>query len=135
MNALNEVKIILDKYKFEPINLPENYKNIYQLIRDNQLIGDKYNFYDDDKLFNNYKKNIPKRWYGFSINGAIIPEWINIITNVLDLLISIDENLEIHQIKMKYGGIRFYVESLVIIDINEIVTLLESKLFDKALIY
>lgn len=65
-------------------------------------------------LLKKYEKYIPPGWYGFSLGSPTPYEWYEIIEKFLDYLIGLQEkgkisNFEIHQIKTKFGGLRFYV--------------------------
>ena len=65
-------------------------------------------------LLNKWKKYIPQGWYGFSLGSPCPHDWYKIIDEFLDYLKELEEfskieDLEIHQIKIKYGGLRFYV--------------------------
>jgi len=60
---------------------------------------------------------------------------MEIIREIVLVCIKANPNFEIHQIKMKFGGIHFYCHSEVIEDLNEVDGLIMDKLFDKALIY
>jgi hypothetical protein len=94
----------------------------------------------ENALQKKWKDHIPKGWYGFAIGSPCPESWFNIIDEFLDYLVTIDPQLKIHQIKMKFGGIRFYVEvrgkdeeQQEFIDLQ--IAKLESQLFDKKLIY
>jgi len=89
-----------------------------------------FNYYFLDK----YKDRIPLGWYGFDIGG--FPEsWCKAIDDILELMIKHDPDMKIYQIKMKWGGARFYVGSRTIIDQEEIESLIEDKMYDESLIY
>lgn len=136
MKLLDKVKEIVDAHPFTPIELDEGYKNIYQHLRENDTQSSRYYIENTDSRFiEKYRQYIPNGWYGFDIGSVIIPEWYNIIDKTLELCIKNDPSFEIHQIKMKFGGIRFYVISYAIEDISDIEDLLENTLFDEALIY
>jgi hypothetical protein len=65
-------------------------------------------------LLNKWKSYIPQGWYGFSLGEPCPAQWYVIIDEFLEYLKSLEQlnrisNLEIHQIKIKFGGIRFYV--------------------------
>lgn len=137
MKLLNEVKKIITKYNFKPIEIPVGFANLYRYKDENpQDCTYYYNIEKNDYyLLNKYSKHIPKGWYGFNIGTPIVPQWMDIIDEILELCIKQDPKFEIHQIKIKFGGIRFYVHSNVIEDIFEIESLIENKLFDTALIY
>lgn len=137
MKLLNQVKKIIENHPWEKYKIPEGYANLYQYLNEDikrRSFPEYSSPLTDNILCNKYKINIPKGWYGFDIGNPIHPEWIEIIDEVLQLCIANDEDLQIHQVKIKYGGIRFYVESLVIEDMHEIEYLVED-LYDKALIY
>lgn len=136
MKLLNEIQELFNGKELKPIKLPEGYTNIYQYLRDHPEEKEKYvSKKNDNYLYKFYIAHIPDGWYGFSIGSPIIPEWIEIIDMALLILIANDPDFEIHQIKIKFGGIRFYVESQIIEDIDEISFLIESKFYDPALIY
>jgi hypothetical protein len=132
MKVLDRIKKIFEDHPFSPIIL-EGEKNIYLASKEKRdqyttSIGDSY-------LFNKYRSNIPPGWYGFALGNPIIPEWVAIIEKALDVMIEVDPNLEIHQVKIKFGGVRFYVESKKIEDLSSIVRLIEEEMYDVALIY
>lgn len=136
MKLLNEVNEILGKYTFKEIELPEGYKNVYQYRRDgNSLDSSLTPKLSDGDLVKKYYDNIPNGHYGFSLGDPTPNMWVECIVEILDYLLSHDPNLHICQIKIKYGGVRFYVESSVIEDIFEIERAVENIMFDKKLIY
>lgn len=57
-------------------------------------------------LFEKYADYIPTGWYGFD---SIPDEWVAEIDELLQEMIKVP-GFEIHQIKEKFGGLRFYVE-------------------------
>ena len=99
----------------------------------------------ESKLKKKYKSYIPKGWYGFSFGEPTPPDWFKIIDKFLQYLIKLEKekkisNFEIYQIKMKYGGLRFYCNwSCEDEEFNEYLRLqvdkLENHLRDKKLIY
>jgi hypothetical protein len=111
----------------------------YQLIKNQNNPEEVMNKYKseitDNYLNNKFKKHIPDNWYGFDIGYPINTDWMIILEKVVDLCVANDPNFEIHQIKLKYGCIRFYCESKIIEDIGNITSLIMNKLYDKALIY
>lgn len=96
-------------------------------------------------LLDKWRDRIPKGWYGFSLGSPCPHDWYKIIDEFLDYLVELEkqdkiEKFEINQIKIKFGGLRFYVscgcadeefEEFVKLQINK----LENHLFDKKLIY
>ena len=109
---------------------------------------DKYRkgCYDKEKaLLSKYQKYIPKGWYGFSLGEPCPHDWYLIIDEFLEYLLDLQKqnrisNFEIHQIKIKYGSLRFYVsyecddeELREFIDLQ--IRKLENHLTDEILIY
>jgi hypothetical protein len=139
MKILNEVEEIFAKYDLKPIQLPDGYKNLYDYLyhnkeeKDNSI--DYVSLTNDTYLNEKYADYIPHGWYGFDIGTPIIPAWMEILDEIVELCTENDQDFEIHQIKLKYGGMRFYVHSDIIEDIHEVEMRIEDKLFDVALIY
>jgi hypothetical protein len=97
-----------------------------------KLVGSYDNF-----LIEKWEKRIPPGWYGFE---GINELWGKIIDEFLTELEKIAPNFEINQIKLKWGGLRFYVETNVKEgeldqEINKEISELEDALFHKKLIY
>ena len=80
-----------------------------------------------------------KGWYGFSL-GNIPMIWATIIDKFLEELEKECPEFKIHQIKLKFGGLRFYVQ-LNINDVEKVDSLnkeirkLEKFLYNSKLIY
>ena len=136
MKILEKVQAILAKYELKSIELLEGYKNVYQYQKDNPDEDKKFKSEKTDGYFiNKYSAHIPKGWYGFSLGDPIVPEWCEIIEKVLDVCLITDPDFKIHQIKIKFGGVRFYCESQVIEDLYDVELLIEHNLHDPKLIY
>jgi hypothetical protein len=137
MRILNDVEEIFAEYDLKPIVLPDGFSNIYQYLNANP--GEASNYVPekctDGYLLEKYRDYIPHGWYGFDVGTPIIPEWMEILDGIVELCTMIDPAFEIHQIKLKFGGIRFYVYSEVIEDTHEVELLIGDKMFDPALIY
>ena len=93
----------------------------------------------ENKLCEKWKEYVPVGWYGFAL-GQVPDQWYNVIDEFLDYMDSILASFEIHQIKLKFGGVRFYVSfDSGDEETNEFITLqiekLESSLFSKDLIW
>jgi hypothetical protein len=86
-------------------------------------------------LIKKYRQHIPKGHYGFSIGEPIIPQWNEILDKIVEVCIAADPNFEIRQVKLKFGGICFYVHSDVIEDLHEVEVQIGNTLFDRGLIY
>lgn len=136
MKILDDVKAIFEHHELKKLELPDGYDNVYSYLKtypDRRCeFVPKIN---DSQLYLKYQKNISSGWYGFDVGTPIIPEWMEIIDSILELCIKVDPNFKIHQIKLKYGGIRFYVHTEIIEDVCDVECLIESKLYNDALIY
>jgi len=136
MKILDKVQEVFNQHEFKAIELPEDTKDVYFFLRKYpEFKKDFEPLIDEDVLQDKYAKHIPRGWYGFSIGTPTIPIWNTILDKVLEICVEADPKFEIHQIKMKFGGIRFYCESDVIEDLHEVEFLIDNKLWDKALIY
>lgn len=136
MNILNKVQEIFNQYELKPIEVPKEYKNLYMFLRVYPELSKNFKSeIEDCDLNEKYELRIPKGWYGFDIGTPIIPAWMEIIDKIVAICIEADPYFEIHQIKLKFGGIRFYTKSNVIEDVHEVEKLIANKLFDNALIY
>ena len=137
MKLKEQVQEIVDKY-YLGVDIPDEYPTVYK-YRDEHPDKFEEEFCSseitDDTLCEKYAKHIPDGWYGFSIGQPTPPNWFKVIDKVVALMVDNDPDFEIHQIKMKFGGICFYVESNVIEDIWEAATVVEKNLHSKKLIY
>ena len=91
----------------------------------------------DSWLIEKWQHRIPKGWYGFD---GINELWGKIIDEVLVELEKVAPDFEIHQIKLKFGGLRFYVttnlkDSKTYNKIEKEIERLEELLFSTSLIY
>lgn len=136
MKILDQIQLIFNKYELHSIILPDGYKNIYSFLKEYPEFSEDFKTEKDDSYFiEKYKQHIPPCHYGISIGSPIISTWNDILDEIIELCIKNDPKFEIHQIKLKFGGIRFYVNSNVIEDISDVEELIESTLYDNALIY
>jgi len=136
MKILDKVQKIFNQYELKPIELPTEFKNVYVFLRAYpEFRKDFEPEKDDSYLIRRYRDHIPKGWYGFDIGSPIVPVWSTIIEQIVDVCLEADPNFEIHQIKIKFGGILFYVHSETIEDVHEVESLIGTMLFDRALIY
>ena len=92
---------------------------------------------DDLRLINKWKNRIPDGWYGFD---GINTLWGKIIDDFLTELEKECPDFEIHQIKLKYGGLMFYVDLRIkdcrkLRKITKEIDKLENALFSESLIY
>jgi hypothetical protein len=61
-------------------------------------------------LFMKWAYKIPKGWYGFALGDTVPYSWYAAIDKVLVYIESLDPKFKIHQIKLKFGGLRFYIQ-------------------------
>jgi hypothetical protein len=136
MKLLNDVKEILDKTDLT-VKIPEKYPNVYEYSKDqsSSYSDKKWGEDADFDLSVKYKEYIPNGWYGFGLGYPTPSNWVKVLDEILELLTKTDPEFEIHQIKIKYGGIRFYVESEKIEDLDEIEELIENRMQSKLLMY
>ena len=90
-------------------------------------------------LFMKWAYRVEKGWYGFSLADAPLV-WAMIIDKYLARLEVEAPDFKIHQIKLKFGGLRFYVQlnlndNLKAEMLLEEIGRLEELLQDKKLIY
>jgi hypothetical protein len=136
MKILEKVQEVFNQHELKAIELPEGTANVYAFLRAYpEFKKDFEPLIDEDVLQEKYLKHIPRGWYGFSIGTPTVPIWNTILDKILEVCIEADPKFEIHQIKMKFGGIRFYCHSDVIEDLYEVEFFVENKLWDMALIY
>ena len=137
MTIIKEVEEILNKFDLG-VDIPDEYPTVYK-YRDAHPTKFEEEFCSseitDNTLCEKYAKHIPKGWYGFSIGQPTPPNWFKVIDKVVALMVDNDPDFEIHQIKMKFGGICFYVESEVIEDIWDCVSYVQNNLHSRKLIY
>lgn len=111
----------------------------YQKILDNTDYKkiDNGNLNPDTFLFQNWHHKIEKGWYGFSL-GKVPFIWAIILDEFLsDLDEETKGDFKILQIKLKYGGLRAYLNynGEKFPNIQSEVDKLEKALFHKDLIY
>ena len=136
MKLLNKIINIFSKYELKPLKFPDGYDNIYTYLTINpDKKPDFISIKTDEYFIKKYYNHISDGHYGFSIGTPIIPEWNEILDEILELCIKTDKSFEIQQIKLKFGYICFYVRSEVIEDILDIEILIGENLHDSALIY
>lgn len=136
MKILDKVQEVFNRHELKPIELPAEFKNVYQFLNKYPEFKKDFEALKDDSYFiRRYRDYIPRGWYGFAIGEPIVPEWTTIIEEVLDICVESDSHFEIHQVKLKFGGVRFYCGSEVIEDLMEVERLIENSLWDAALIY
>lgn len=48
------------------------------------------------------------RWHEARLGGHVLPGWVPILEKLNDGLLALDPDLEINQVKEKFGALRFY---------------------------
>lgn len=95
-----------------------------------------------DPISEKWRPYFGRGWYGFDMGWA--PDnWYKIIDKFLDQLKEVDPKFQIHQIKIKFGGIRIYLgfseeinkNMSAISYVNQQISILEHELFHESLIY
>lgn len=83
-------------------------------------------------LVTKWQHKIVPGWYGFDLYDVPL-RWLNIIDDFLDYLHQEDPNFKIHQIKLKFGSLRFYVECQA--RLRQEIAELENHLVDQGLVF
>jgi len=78
------------------------------LKADEKRMRGQCSYVSDLLLFWKWAYRVGKGWYGFNL-GHIPPVWTEMLDEFLCWLEIQRPDFEIHQIKMKFGGLRFYV--------------------------
>lgn len=86
------------------------------------------------QFLENWQCRTKKGWYGISIGQPAPDSWFLFLNEFLKLVEKDSPKFEILQIKMKFGGIRIYLDN-VSENVNNSITEVEKLLCDKFLIY
>lgn len=123
----------------------KNYKNII----DARKILEKYDPKDlvvdkelGTSITSKWTDHVSEGWYGIAIGECPI-SWYNVINEFLEQIDKVDHKFEIHQIKLKFGGIRIYLSFSdeinqnygITAHINQQISILEHELFHESLIF
>lgn len=124
-----KVDELIEKY-----NLKENsyYTESPYLNRNEE--DDKLSAKKEAELLVKWKDHIPKGWYGFSFGTPTPHMWFDVIDEFLEYVKSQQSDFQILQIKIKFSGVRIYLNNISE-DIQEQISKLEEVLSDKFLIY
>lgn len=100
---------------------------------------DEWGMTTDIYLFMKWAYRVEKGWYGFALNNAPMI-WALIIQNFLEELEKEAPDFKIHQIKLKFGRLCFYVDLNIedkdkIEQIKKEIGKLESLLYSADLVY
>ncbi len=90
-------------------------------------------------LFMKWAYRVEKGWYGFAVGNVPMP-WVLIIDKFLRELEVEAPDFKIHQIKLKFGGLRFYVDlglndALKVEAIQHEIAKLQKLLYNEHLVY
>jgi hypothetical protein len=103
--------------KTEKLGIVEELKEKYktrlaraqqELKEDEKRMRGQCSYVSDLLLFWKWAYRVGKGWYGFNL-GHIPPVWTNMLDEFLCWLEIQCPDFEIHQIKMKLGGVRIYL--------------------------
>lgn len=90
----------------------------------------------EKQLFDNWKQYIGNGWYGFALGIPTPLVWYDVIDEFLEYIKENDKEFKILQIKVKWGGLRFYVDLTKDFDsIEDQIRILENNLYSKKLIF
>ena len=67
-------------------------------------------FSSDIFLFQKWAYRVGKGWYGFDL-GDIPRDWVDVLDDFLAWMESQCPDFEIRQVKIKFGGLRFYIDT------------------------
>jgi hypothetical protein len=81
-----------------------------ELKEDKQRMQTQCSYISDLLLFWKWSYRVGKGWYGFNL-GHIPPVWTDMLDDFLSWLETQCPDFEIHQIKMKLGSVRVYVDA------------------------
>ena len=70
----------------------------------------KSNFHADVILFQNWAYRVEKGWYGFALGEFVPYVWTNILDEFFNYVEIKCPDFKIHQVKIKFGGIRIYLK-------------------------
>lgn len=109
------------------------------LIRDENSEEVQLNFFEkalekDNVLRQKFNSKVPTGWSGINLCSPTPHTWFDVIEEFLEYVETKCPNFEILQIKIKFGGLRMYLNNISL-DVHKEVVALEKLLFDKKLIY
>jgi hypothetical protein len=81
-----------------------------ELKEDEKRMRGQCSYISDLLLFWKWAYRVGTGWYGFNL-GHIPPVWKDMLDDFLSWLVSQCPDFEIHQIKMKFGALRFYIDT------------------------
>lgn len=118
------------------MNIAEQLINEFELAPNNYTILDGEeehgcNIIAHDDLVDKWQHKVAVGWYGFDIDN--VPTiWYTVIDKFLEWVYRAYPDFEIHQIKLKFGGLRLYLGG---VDCHDIISKLEEVLYSQELMY
>ena len=94
-----------------------------------------------DALRDKWENHIGERWYGFDLWNNLPINWYEAIDDLLEYIKAVSKRFEIHQIKIKFGGLRFYVgydvkdDFLLKENIDKLIETIEKYCQNKEFVY
>lgn len=123
------------------MNIIELLKQKYNLAPDSYYQKSPYsmNLYAktsprEIELRKKWKFHVEQNWYGISLGEPTPPVWFEVIDEFLDYTKEKHLNFKILQIKIKFGGLKMYLDNIAP-NTQGLVFDLEKLLQDKYLIY
>ena len=114
-------KDVIAKYQLAP--------NSYEMLEDNYLKAAELQL----NLIEKWQDYVGEGWYGFDIPNAPI-SWYFALDDCLQIILDKCPQMKILQIKLKFGGLRMYVEADDC-DIQDAIDELEKVCYDDSLVY
>lgn len=138
MTILETTHQIIQKHKlnekltFNPFKERRKIKSDYCGL-DGVFIEFKDSYEKATNLQNKYENRVPQGWYGLDCSCWPI-NWLNALEEFLAELEKDSPDFEVHQIKLKWGGARIYLDNLSA-EAWKAVDELENVMYDENLIY
>lgn len=117
-------KEIIEKYELAP--------NSYEMLEDNYLTAAELQL----NLIEKWQDYVGEGWYGFDIPNAPL-SWYFALDDCLQIILDKCPQMKILQIKLKFGGLRMYIDTSMANDfgIQQAITELEDACYDDILVY
>lgn len=125
---------LIEKYNLKKDSYYPQYKSYKDMVAniDSTIAHERGEL--DAGLYNKYKLHIPEGWCGFDLGYIVPTSWFHVIDEFIQYVIDEYPNMEIQQIKIKFGSIRIYLGNISEY-IDQQVFKLEKVMSDKNLIW
>lgn len=132
-----KIEELIQKYNLKKDGYCEGVDALYGVSEHSDDVKARFfdTVYEKEMALNNkYADRIPKGWYGFSLGTPTPVLFFDVIEEFLDYAIEQCPNLVILQVKIKFGGLRLYIDRVTEQIAKECFEL-QDLLFDSKLIY